>query len=555
MKKLAIGVDDFKKLRDSDAYFVDKSLLIEEIIEDRSEVLLFPRPRRFGKTLNLSMLNYFFINKNTEENQQLFEGLAITQSPVFNQYQGKYPVVFLSFKSCKGNRFDLIFTEMVRIIADACKKHTYILDKDLFLPAEIEKFHRLCNEDRDESLIKSSIFLLCQFLHRYYQQKVLLLIDEYDTPVHEAYLNGYYKEAVDFLRIFLGNTLKGNEYLHKGILTGILRVSKESMFSDLNNVKVYSVLSEKYNTWFGFTQWEVDQLLIDFGLANANKEVKAWYNGYYFGNEEIYNPWSMLGFVDSRGKFMPYWLSTSANALVHSLIRDSDFTVKKGIEDILNGIPVYTPVHENISFEELENNHETIMSFLIQTGYLKALYYKMQNSRRVYEVSIPNQELKLIYIDTINKWFNESIGSKDLDNMLKALVSGDIELFEDILSVFVVNYLSFYQTSKDHIEKVYHAFVLGMLITLKDSYHIESERESGYGRVDILMTPKNKNQPGIIIELKKIRPRETTETAMEAALQQIEDREYETVLRQQGCTDIMKIAVTFDGKRVWAKTA
>jgi len=555
MKKLAIGVDDFKKLRDSDAYFVDKSLLIEEIIEDRSEVLLFPRPRRFGKTLNMSMLNYFFLNKNTEENRQLFEGLAITQSPVFNQYQGKYPVVFLSFKSCKGNRFDLIFTEMVRIIADACKKHTYILDKDLFLPAEIEKFHRLCNEDRDESLIKTSIFLLCQFLHRYYQQKVLLLIDEYDTPVHEAYLNGYYKEAVDFLRIFMGNTLKGNEYLHKGILTGILRVSKESMFSDLNNVKVYSVLSEKYNTWFGFTQWEVDQLLIDFGLANANKEVKAWYNGYYFGNEEIYNPWSMLGFVDSRGKFMPYWLSTSANALVHSLIRDSDFTVKKGIEDILNGIPVYTPVHENISFEELENNHETIMSFLIQTGYLKALYYKMQNSRRVYEVSIPNQELKLIYIDTINKWFNESIGSKDLDNMLKALVSGDIELFEDILSVFVVNYLSFYQTSKDHIEKVYHAFVLGMLITLKDSYHIESERESGYGRVDILMTPKNKNQPGIIIELKKIRPRETTETAMEAALQQIEDREYETVLRQQGCTDIMKIAVTFDGKRVWAKTA
>jgi hypothetical protein len=327
------------------------------------------------------------------------------------------------------------------------------------------------------------------------------------------------------------------------------------MFSDLNNVKVYSVLSEKYNTRFGFTQLEVDKFLDDFGLSNSSNQVKDWYNGYYFGNEEIYNPWSMLGFIDSSGKFQPYWLSTSANALVHSLIRDSDNTVKKGVEDVLNHIPVYTPVNENISFDDLESNHDTVMSFLIQTGYLKALYHGMQNNRRVYEVSIPNQELTLIYIDTINKWFNESIGSKDLENMLKALISGDIELFEDILNVFVVNYLSFYQTSKDHIEKVYHAFVLGMLITLKDSYHIESERESGYGRVDILMTPKNKNQPGIIIEMKKIRPRETRKTAIEAALQQIEDRQYETILRQQGCTNIMKIAVTFDGKRVWAKTA
>jgi len=474
MKKLAIGVDDFKKFREHDAYFVDKSLFIEEIIEDISDVLLFPRPRRFGKTLNMSMLHYFFTNNNTEENRALFDGLAITKSSVFELHQGQYPVVSLSFKSCKGQNFNLIYAEIIRIISNAFKYHEYILKKDLFRNVEIEKFHRICDENPDQSLISSSLLLLSEYLHRYYQKKVLILIDEYDTPIHEAYLNGFYKDAIDFLRTLLGNTLKGNEYLQKGILTGILRISKESMFSDLNNVKVYSVLSEKYNTWFGFTQREVDKFLDDFGLGNSSNQVKAWYNGYYFGNEEIYNPWSILGFIDSNGKFQPYWLSTSANALVHSLIKDSDKTVKKDIEDALNNNPVYSKIDENIAFDFLKNSREHILSFLVQTGYLKARYHDFVGSDRIYQIEIPNVELSKIYYTVIETWFNESIGSKDLENMLQALISGDIELFEDILNVFVVNYLSFYQTSKDHIEKGYHVFVLGMLITLKDTYHIES---------------------------------------------------------------------------------
>jgi hypothetical protein len=554
MKKLAIGEDDFKLLRQGNNYFVDKSLFIEEVIQDASRVLLFPRPRRFGKTLNMSMLQYFFTNKNTEENRRLFDGLAITKSQVFEQHFGQYPVVFLSFKSCKGDNYEKIYYSIRAVIARAFKEHKYIFEKDQFYQAEQDKFANIIEEIANESLLSESLLLLSEFLHRYYQKKVLILIDEYDTPVHEAYLNGFYQQAIDFLRILLGNALKGNEYLHKGILTSILRVSKESMFSDLNNVKVYSVLSEKYNTWFGFTQKETDQLLDDFGLKDSGNQVKNWYNGYYFGNEEIYNPWSILGFVDTNGKLQPYWLSTSANALVHSLIKDSDKTVKKDIEDALNNTPVYSTIDENIAFNFLKNSREHILSFLVQTGYLKARYHDFVGSDRIYQIEIPNIELSKIYYTVIETWFNESIGSKDLENMLKALISGDIELFEDILNVFVVNYLSFYQTSKDHIEKVYHAFVLGMLITLKESYHIESERESGYGRVDILMTPKNKTQPGIIIEMKKIRPRETTETAIIAALKQIEDRRYETTLRQQGCTNIMKVAVTFDGKRVWAKT-
>jgi hypothetical protein len=555
MKKLAIGEDDFKLLRQGNNYFVDKSLFIEEVIDDASRVLLFPRPRRFGKTLNMSMLHYFFTNKNSEDNRRLFDGLAITRSPVFDRHQGQYPVVSLSFKSCKGKTYEEVYASIIAIIGKTFQEYEYILEKEIFSKTEVEEYKAVLNKAADKTLINFSLLTLSEFLHRYYKKKVFILIDEYDTPIHEAYLNGFYNKAIDFMKILLGNTLKGNQHLQKGILTGILRVSKESMFSDLNNVKVYSVLKEKYNNWFGFTQNEVDQLLCDFSLSNLSTEVKNWYNGYYFGNEEIYNPWSILYFADSKGEFQPYWLSTSANALVHSLIKDSDKSVKKDIEDALNNRPVLSEIDENIAFDYLKNNREHILSFLVQTGYLKARFDELVGSDRIYHIEIPNIELSKIYYTVIETWFNENLGSKDLENMLNALISGDIDLFEDILNVFVVNYLSYYQTSKDHIEKVYHAFVLGMLITLKDSYHIESERESGYGRVDILMTPKNKNQPGIIIEMKKIRPRETTETALEAALQQIEDRQYEAILRQQDCTNIMKVAVTFDGKRVWAKTA
>ncbi len=559
MKKLAIGVDDFKKLRENNAYFVDKSLFIEEVIEDISEVLLFPRPRRFGKTLNMSMLHYFFTNKSTEENRRLFDGLAITKSHVFEKHLGQYPVVFLSFKSCKGDSYEKIFYSIRSVIAKAFKDCSHILEKDLFYAAEQEKFHQIIEEKADESLLSESLLLLSEYLDRFYHKKVFILIDEYDTPIHEAYLNGFYNRAIDFMRILLGNTLKGNQHLQKGIITGILRVSKESMFSDLNNVKVYSVLSEKFNTWFGFTQGEVDHFLDDFGFINSRNQVKDWYNGYYFGNEEIYNPWSILCFADSKGKFQPYWLSTSANALVHNLIKDSDNTVKKGIEDILNNIPVYTPVNENISFEDFESSHETVMSFLIQTGYLKALFHGMQNNRMVYEVSIPNEELRLIYIDTITRWFNESIGSKELDVMLNALINNDITTFERILSKFVLETLSYFNVGRKtkEVERVFQAFLLGMLLSLKDRYEVYSEKESGYGRFDVSVIPKDKSKRAIIMELKSIDPfrNENKDMTLEAALQQIEDRQYEVALRQQGCTNIMKVAVTFDGKRVWAKMA
>jgi hypothetical protein len=557
MKKLAIGVDDFKKLREYDAYFVDKSLLIEEIIEEPKDVLLFPRPRRFGKTLNMSMMHYFFTNENPEENHKLFDGLAITQRPAWEQHQGKYPVISLSFKSCKGDSYNEIYDALLSIIVNAFKKHAHILEKDLFDDLEIDEYLQVQNKKANKALVASSLLLLSSYLHRYYQQKVIILIDEYDTPIHEAYLNGFYKKAVDFMRILLGNALKGNAGLQKGILTGILRVSKESMFSDLNNVNVYSVLSKKFNTHFGFTQPEVDQMLLDFDMDAFNAQVKEWYNGYYFGNLDVYNPWSLLNFVDSGGRFQPYWLGTSANELVHTLIRDSDKAVKKDIEDALNDVPVYSAIPENISFQHLQTNREIILSFFVQTGYLKARYQEMQKSRLIYELSIPNEELKLIYIDTVNIWFDEHIGSNQLDEMLHALISGNISTFERIFSKLVLETLSYFNVGRKtkEVERVFQAFLLGMLIRLKGRYEVYSEKESGYGRFDVSVIPNDKSQQAIIMELKSIDTfnNETKDQALDAALKQIEDRNYEAALRQQGCTNIMKVAVTFDGKRVWAR--
>ncbi|MDD3664549.1 MAG: AAA family ATPase [Bacteroidales bacterium] len=559
MKKLAIGEDDFKLLRQGNNYFVDKSLFIQEVIEDASRVLLFPRPRRFGKTLNMSMLHYFFTNKNVEENRQLFTGLAITQSPVFVQYQGQYPVISLSLKSCKGDNFEKIFYSIRAVIAKEFKTHESVLETGKLYQVELQKFNSIIEEKADESLLSESILLLSELLHRYYQQKVFILIDEYDTPVHEAFLNGFYTQAINFLRTLLGNTLKGNQHLQKGILTGILRVSKESMFSDLNNVEVYSVLNKNYNQYFGFTQSEVDEMLDYYGLNNSKQDVKNWYNGYYFGDVEIYNPWSILSFVKNNGEFKPYWLSTSANALVHSLIKDSDKTVKKDIEDVLNNNPVFSKIDENIAFDFLKNNREHILSFLVQTGYLKARYHDFTGSDIIYQIEIPNSELRKIYHTVVETWFNESIGSKELDEMLNALIANDINTFERILSKFVLETLSYFNASRKtkEVERVFQEFLLGMLIRLTDRYEVYSEKESGYGRFDVSVIPKDKSKQAIIMELKSIDTfnNETKDQTLEAALKQIDDRRYEAAIRQQGCTDIMKVAVTFDGKRVWAKTA
>lgn len=553
MKQISIGEDNFQFLIKSESYYIDKTLFIKGIIENTTRVLLIPRPRRFGKTLNMSTLKYFFSNINSNENRKLFDNLLITKTSVFEKYQGKYPVIFISLKNCKGKNFNEVLFGLRVVISDIYKEFTYILTSNLFNDKEIENFNLIETEKADINLLENSLYFLCQLLSKYYNQKIILLLDEYDTPVHEAYLSNFYNETIDFIRVFLGNALKGNDYLEKAVLTGILRVAKESMFSGLNNVEVYSIFNNGFNNYFGFTQTETNQILLDYNLNEYSEKVKNWYNGYYFGDSEIYNPWSILNFVKNKGIFTEYWLNTSANELVHKLIKDSNQSIKKDVEDLLNYKTVLSVVEDNISFPNLESSRENILTFLIHTGYLKAKFSYQAEIEKYYEIFIPNLEVKLIYIKIIQNWLNDNIDNMELKQMLNALLEGDIDLFSEILNKFVIESLSYFNVNKDSIEKVYQAFLLGMLINLKDKYYIESEKESGYGRFDIMIMPKDINKQAIIMELKKIRVKENSKTALQSALNQIEERKYDTVLKQKGYTKIMKLAVTFDGKKVFTK--
>ncbi|MDY0217556.1 MAG: AAA family ATPase [Bacteroidales bacterium] len=557
MKGIAIGVDDFKNLRSEDSYFVDKSLFIQELLNDHAEVILFPRPRRFGKTLNMSMLKYFFTHENAIKNRQLFKGLAIEKTELFEKHQGKYPVIFLSLKSCKGNNFEMIFKKASEVISATYQSYEELSTSPLLAAHEKEIIQLIIEQKADIAELTSSLKLLSDYLFKIHQKKVIILIDEYDTLIHEAYLNGFYDTAIDFLKTLLGNALKGNSNLQKAVITGILRISKESMFSDLNNMKVYSVLSEKHNKAFGFTQNEIDQMLKDYHLENQSDNVKKWYNGYYFGNLDIYNPWSILNFIDEKGRFNNYWINTSSNDLVHSFIRKSDQTVKQKIGMLINNDEVYSIIDENISFKNIDTSAETIISFFLQTGYLKAKYVGKERLKNNYKIEIPNNELRIIYQDVIQKWFDDTVGSSDLNEMLKALTNGDIALFNRILSKFMSESLSYFNLPKKtkDVERIYQAFLLGILISLRDDYEITSEKESGYGRYDIAIVPKDKSKKAIIMELKTIDDfnGDTIDQTLDSALKQIEDRNYEAAVRQQGCQNIMKIAITFDGKRVWTK--
>jgi putative sterol carrier protein len=555
MQGIAIGVDDFKNLREKGSYFVDKSLFIEEIMNSDSDIMLFPRPRRFGKTLNMSMLKYFFSLHDAEENRKLFAGLAIEKTEVWEKHQGKYPVVFLSLKSVKAESFEDFRLKIILQISDLYFNHLNILESNKITDTDKLLFTKIYTKEASDYEYQKSLEFLSKLLYLHNEQKIIILIDEYDTPIQEAYLNNHYQKTVDFLKAILGNALKGNLYLQKAVLTGILRISKESMFSDLNNLKVYSVLNERYNSTFGFTQEEVTKILNEYGLDSQASKVKHWYNGYYFGDLDIYNPWSILNFVDEKGKFNNYWINTSSNDLVHSFIRKSDQTVKQMIGQLINNDEVYSIVDENISFKNIETSAETIISFFLQTGYLKAKYVGKERLKNKYKIEIPNNELRIIYQDVIQKWFDDTVGSSDLEEMLKALTGGEIDIFEEILNKFVCESLSYFNLPKEtkEVERVYQAFILGLLANLRETHIITSEKESGYGRYDIAIVPNDKTQRAIIMELKKTRPKETPEQALESALEQIESRNYESAIRQQGCTNILKIAVTFDGKRVWTK--
>ena len=550
---LPIGTSDFKEIRLQDSYYIDKSLLIKDVLHEKKKVILLPRPRRFGKTLNMSMLRCFFDRENAAENKKLFEGLQIEQEPEFEE-QGLYPVIFISFKDIKTNTFELALDKIRDLIGSEFLKYKFLLQSEALDEIEKDQLNQLIHFKASRSQLESALKRLCKNLFDHFKQKPIVLIDEYDTPIHASYTKRYYEEMISFMSMFLGATLKDNEYLHKCILTGTLRISKESIFTGLNNISIHSLLSAKFKDKFGFTQPEVTKVLEDFGLSFEIDEVRRWYNGYVVGGLDVYNPWSIVNFVQNHEDgFQPYWLNSSGNDLIKEIIKDSPYSVQLEIKDLLDGKPIVKTLKENISFPEMKNTENSIYSFLFFSGYLKARLHEHTEDADYYHLSIPNVEVRRLYKEVILNWFEETFHDKSR-MMLNALFEKDTELFGDILSDCVLKALSTYDVDKREPERVYQAFLLGLLVSLGAEYEVTSNRESGYGRYDICIIPLSKTKPCIIMELKQIRKSETAETALNSALLQIEKQQYAASIEQRGFTDILKLAVVFDGKRVWVKS-
>jgi len=554
-KKLAIGINDFKKLREENYYYVDKSLLIKEIIDEDAEVLLLPRPRRFGKSLNLSMLRYFFENSEND-NSNLFSGLKIAENE-FNclEKMGKFPVINLDFKGSRANNWELALQRLKRSIAVEFQRHSYLLKSDKLLEYEKEEYQDIMALKADQTAYEFALENLSRYLKEFHQQNVIILIDEYDEAVQASYLNEYYDQMLDFMRSFLIRGLKGNPNLEKGILTGILRVAKESIFSGLNNLLVSGLLESKYDQFFGLLEKEVEEIFSYYDLEYRLQEVKRWYNGYYFGDQLVYNPWSIINCIASQGELKPYWVNTSGNELIKDLIINAEAEVKGQFEDLLKNKSFKTRIDENIVFADVRTKSSSLWSFLLYSGYLKANTRQREQGRLYCELEIPNQEIKYIYEEIIYDWLEESISSNKLSEMLTALITGNIEEFSLIFKDFVLSSMSSFDPAGNEAEKVYHAFVLGLLLNLNDNYEINSNRESGYGRYDIMVIPNKKDKLGIIIEFKKVADNENLDKAVKAALKQIEERKYQQELKKRGIKNVIHLGIAFSGKNVKIKAA
>ena len=564
-----------------DYYYVDKTLFIKEIIDNGDKILLLPRPRRFGKTLNISMLKYFYDccpvqwdpdsqppapipAKETQtpappSYKYLFDSLAISGAGrEYTDKMGKYPVIFLSFKDTKEMDWETCLDDIKKLIRKEYARHYYLLESEKLRPFEKDYFQKIINLTGNKSDYSSSLENLLIFISRYYNKKAVILIDEYDAPVHAGYHYGYYDDIINFIRNFLGGGLKDtDQYLEKGIVTGIMRIARESIFSGFNNPGVYTLLSPKFNESFGFTETEVKNLLTNFQLLEMYDQVQLWYNGYLFGGKVIYNPWSIINFVNSGEKqCKPYWVNTSENQIVDSLLSRGGKELRKELEQLIRGESIRKIIDENIVLKYLDNDEDSLWSFLLMGGYLKQTDQEMDSvsGQMYYTLSIPNNEVKYIYVKIVKHYFADKIENEKLEIMLKALINGDIKLFEKMLRMIVLAVFSYHDFSGEP-EKVYHALVTGLLIWISNTHEIKSNRESGYGRYDIMIIPKNITQTGYVIEFKSVDKddSETVESAIETALAQIEEKKYETELVERGIKHIKKLAIAFSGKEVFVK--
>jgi len=552
-KTIQIGTSDFKELIEGNKYFIDKSLLIKEFVKNGAKIILTPRPRRFGKTLNLSMLRYFFDIRIKDETKVLFKGLKIENEKEIMKMQGVYPVIFLTFKNQKHLDFKNLEDGIKLLMSNIYMEHDYLLGSEKLSEFDKDKFKAII--ERKGSIVDFSEALsnLMRIMNKHYKQKVIVLIDEYDVPIQESYLRGYYEEAVILIRNVLTAALKDNSDLEKAMVTGILRVAKESIFSGLNNLEVNTILRYSFNDKFGFTEEEIEELAKYYNADGEIEGIKCWYNGYIFGEEVIYNPWSVLNYLKNRREgFMPYWINSSSNDLIKKLLLKGDRNLKIELEELIEGKSINKIINDSIVMSEAEDSNENIWSFLLMSGYLKAI--KTENIEGILncELKIPNKEVHVFYKNLIKKWFSESLTSQKYNTMLKALITKDIEVFEEIFSDFVMRNRSYFDASGEEPEKVYHAFVLGIIVSLSNEYEVKSNKESGYGRYDVMLIPKDTSKLGIIIEFKRIKDTapKTIDEGVDEALKQIEENRYEAELQDRNVVNIWKLAIVFKGKRV-----
>ena len=540
MKKIPIGIEDFKMLITDDYFYIDKSKFIEEILNDGALVKLFTCPRRFGKTLNMSMLKYFFDIRKAEENKKLFDSLYIKNSPVFAE-QGKYPVIFLSMKEIQSSNIEDC-VEAVKILLESLFKEFRELLKDL---DELDKptFIKYATKQISLEETKKGLKVFSDILANYYSQQVIILIDEYDAPLTYAYGHGYYKEAVDFFKTLYGNVLKTNSNLKMGVLTGAIRVAQAGIFSDLNNIETHTILDEAYDEYFGLLEDEVENALIEYKTEDKLEDVKSWYDGYKFGNMEVYNPWSILKYVKYK-KLDAYWINTSGNALIKELLLLSDGTVFEELDNLVNGQEKTIYVNENVALgNDLDPNR--IWELMLFSGYLTV---KEKINNELYLIKIPNKEIQSFF----KSLFAEIVfkGKSNISSMKAALESKDINTIVRILEKVVLNAISFYDTNKK-FENPYQTLLAGFFYALDDYYEMKANPETGYGRADIILKPRNKKWTGYIFELKRAKTKNLEKEA-EKALEQIEEKKYDTILINEGIKEIIKIGLVFDGKKAVA---
>ncbi len=556
--RFPIGISDFRNVRQDGFYYVDKTALIDDVIDESAQVLLAPRPRRFGKTLNLSMLRYFF-EKSAEDRRPLFAGLAIASSDRARVHYQRYPVIFMTFKDVKPTTWEDCLAGMANVLAEAYEGHRYLLTEGSLEPANVQIFTAICERRAAKSELTIALKLLSHLLARHHRERVIILIDEYDTPIHAGYTNKYYDDVVAFFRDFLSGGLKDNAELFKGVLTGILRVAKESLFSGLNNIDVFSILRAQLATAFGFTEAEVRGLAEAAGQAEHLDGIRSFYNGYLFGGQAIYNPWSVLSFLN-RGDnvFRPYWIETSSNDLVRELLLTGPRGVEAELETLLAGGTLDKPIDESIVLRDVAARSDAIWSFLLFTGYLKAVEVSYVNGRPRGKLAVPNAEVAIALADMAQSWFEAQAGGSDqLRSLLDALLRGDAAVVERHLAHLMKVNLSFFDTASPEPERFYHGLVVGLLAGLAPRYEVRSNRESGYGRCDVMILPRTAGQPGVVLELKRVDPEagETTEKAFTAAFRQIRERDYAAELRERGASPIHQMAAVFEGKRVFVRLA